>query len=47
MPMGMVAGGLLVDTVGLQFSWMLIATAYVAVTLSMYLNRTLREMNRA
>lgn len=46
MPVGMVAGGLLLDTVGLRLSWIAIATAYLAVTLSMLLNQTLREMDR-
>lgn len=45
MPAGMLAGGVLLDRAGLRLSWIVIATAYLAVTLSMLFSSALRKMD--
>jgi MFS family permease len=46
MPLGMLAGGFLLDRLGLRLTISMIAACYVVATVSMLFSRTLHEMDR-
>jgi predicted MFS family arabinose efflux permease len=46
MPLGMLLGGVLLDRLGLQTSFAIIAAVYLIATVSMLFSRTLHEMDR-